>query len=976
MLAITGQNAGRAVGLRPRRPTGPPASPDHGAGPHGLVLLGRQGECDAIDAMLCAARDGRGGTLVLRGEPGVGKTALLDHSVGQTADLVLRVFAAEAEMNLAFAALHQMLLPLLDRLGGLPGPQRHALRRVLGLESGAPPSRSLLSMGVLTLIRETANRQPMLLIVDDAQFLDTESAHVLAFVARRLSANAVACLIAVREPASGTSPLDGLPSRWVRGLPTPEARELFLSLVGGLGAELVVSRVVAETGGNPLALAGVAGEMVAGRLTAGVLPPWPLPVGQRLTERFLRPVRDLAESSRALLLLAAAEPFADRNLIWRAAARLGLDPAAADPAETGRLAVFEPEIILHPLLRSAVYHGASAGERRRVHGALAGALNLGVGTDRRVWHRSAAVARPDERIASELERSAEGARDRSGCAACAALLARAAELTPEHGKRAERMVAAAAVELSAGAFAQARELLERADPHLAHPAARARARALDGRIRFALGQGGESPGILLQAAHDLQPHDPQRAQAVILEALEAALSAGRTASGADDAEIGRAAAAAAALPQTMTDRLLAGYAAVLTGNRATGVSLLRRIIGDLLDYAEPGTPVPEKRGSGTREYGTPTLRWLTLACRAAGELLDEQAWRSLASRCLQLARDAGDLAELPQALNLVGASELMSGHFGAAEECRAEEMKVSKDTGCRGTLGMGVGTDALVLAWRGREAEACAAAAQLARDGVEHGRGIAVILSLYALATLELGLGRYQEAMAHGLAIYHDDPFFYGTLALPGLIEAAVRAGDRPVADAALARFTGRAQAAGTPWAAGLLAQSHALLVSEDAAEPLFQEAIGQLEKTRAAPDLARSHLLYGEWLRRQRRRCDARAELRTAWEMLNSMGATAFAARADGELRATAERTRRGSAASAALTAQEAQIATLVAHGASNSEVAEQLFISVCTVEYHLRKAFSKLGVSSRAKLGARLERHLQPVHLSVAPPVAQQAG
>jgi len=969
MSSTAERDPGRALGAWAPQPTARPASADGGPSAHEPVLLGRQSECAAIDGMLSAAQDGRGGTLVLRGEPGVGKTALLDYAVGQAPGLlVLRVSAAEAEMGLAFAALHQMLLPLLDRLSELPERQRSALRQVLGLDGGAPPTRSLVSLAVLTLIRQTAVGQPTLLIADDTQFLDAESAQVLAFVARRLSADAVACLFTVPELASRTVPFDGLPSRCVRSLPEPESRELFLWLVGGLPDELLVGRVVAEMGGNPLALAGVAGEVAAGRLTVGSLSPGPLPIGQRLTERFLGPVRELPEGSRTLLLLTAAEPFVDRNLIWRAAARLGLDHAASGPAVASRLAVFEPEILLHPLVRSAVYHGAPAEERRRMHGALAEVLDLGPEADRRAWHRSAAVARPDEQIASELERSAERAWVRSGYAACGALLARAGELTPQRGRRAERMIAAAAAELSAGAFARARELLEQADPHLAQPAAQARARALDGRIRFALGQAGEAAAILLRAARDLQPHDPLRARAVMLEALEAALYAGSTATGAGDAEIVSAAAAAAAQapPETMTDRLLAGYAAVLTGDRAAGLPLLRRIIGDLLDGVEPGTAAPGT--PSTRETGTPAVRWLTLACCAAGELLDDHAWHALANRCVRLARDAGDFAELPRALRLLGMTELVSGHFCAAEACRAEELKVSNATGYWGILGTAAHTDALVLAWRGRESETRAAADQLAHDGAERGRGFAFSLSLCALATLELGLGRYQEAMAHGLDLYQEDAFLHGTLALPGLIEAAVRAGDRLVASAALDRFTGRAQASGTPWASGLLAQSRALLASDTAAEPLYREAIGQLRETRAAPDLARAHLLYGEWLRRQRRRRDARAELRTACEMLNSMGAGAFAARAEGELRATAERAQRGSADSAVLTPQEAQIAALVAQGASNREVAEQLFISVCTVECHLRKAFRKLGVSSRAKLVRALERHDQPVQLPVA--------
>ncbi|HTU08557.1 MAG TPA: LuxR family transcriptional regulator [Trebonia sp.] len=921
-------------------------------GSRGLILLDRRAERETIDGLLDAARDGLSGTLVLRGEPGIGKTSLLEYAVQQARGMrVARAAGIEPEMALSFAAVHQLLIPFLDRLDRLPAPQLAALRTMFGLEGGAPPNRFLAGLAVLTLLAGDAQERPLLLIIDDAQWLDRESAEVLAFVARRLYADPVACLFAVREPAEHelaerAPPLDGLTSLQLRGLPKAQARELLVLLAGGPLDERVINRVVAETGGNPLALAGVAGELAGGRLASGSLPPGPLPVGSRLEERFLRQVRDLPADTRALLLLAAAEPSGDRGLLWRTAGRLGLDAEAAVPAEASGLAVFEPKVAFrHPLVRSAVYHGAPAGERRRVHGALAAVIDSGLDPDRRAWHRAAAAVGPDEQAAAELERSADRVRERGGYAATAALLARAAELTPHRSRRAERMLAAAQAELSAGVPGRAQELLEEAVPHLVGSLARAQAQGLDGRIRFALGKGGEAPSILLQAARAVRPLDPERAQGTLLEALEAALYAGRTATGAGPAEVARAVAEMTPVPSsqaTITDLLLHGYSAVLTGVRAAGVPLLRRVIVALL-----AREFPVAEG----------IRWLLLAGRAAGDLMDDTALHALASRAVQLARDAGALTTLPLALSLLGVSEILSGRFTAAEACRAEELQISAATGNPGILGTAPSEDALVLAWRGREAETRAAATALTRQGVEHGRGIAVSMALYALATLELGLGRYEAALGRGLDLCREDPFVYGTLALPGVIEAAARSGDTAAAAAALGRLGERSAASGTPWALGLLARSRALLASDADAEPLYRTAIGHLQSSRAGPDLARAHLLYGEWLRRQRRRRDARARLRAAHEMLEAMGAGAFAARAAAELRATGERARRRMpGTSDALTPQEAQIARLAAAGASNPEIAEQLFISASTVDYHLRKVFRKLGVASRTQLVSTL--------------------
>jgi DNA-binding CsgD family transcriptional regulator len=907
-----------------------------------LTLVGRQKERAALDIVLDAASTGAGGTLVLRGEPGTGKTALLDYAVQRSGDLrVARVAGFESEMDLEYGALHPLLVPFLDGIDRLPEPQHRTLRTIFGLDWGGTRNRFLAGIGVLSLLGDAARERPLLLIVDDAHWLDQESAQVLAFVAHRLEGNAIACLFAVPEPPEQSSALDGLASLQIGGLPAAQARELLDSLAGRpLGARLV-DRVIAEAGGNPLALAEVARHLAGGSLPFG-----PLSVGSRLDGRFLLRVVDLPADTRALLLLMAADLSGDQALLWRAASQLGIAPGAADSAVAGGLiAAFGGKVAFrHPLVRSAVYHGAPAAELCLVHGALAAASDPQLDSDRRAWHRAAAAIGPDEEIAAELERSADRGRQRGGHASAAALLARAAELTPQGSHRTERMLAAAVAELTAGAPSSARVLLNEAAGQLTGPLARAQAQRLDGRLRFALGSGGEAPSILLQAARVFGPLDPGRARETLLEALQVALYAGRMASGVGVAEVARAMSQAPPVPQpgsAIPELLLDGYAAVLNGDRTAGVPLLRRAVAMLCTDEIPMAKVAEQ------------LLWLLLGCRAAGEVLDDAALYTVASRGAHLVRDAGALTALPLVLKLLGMAELLSGKFAAAEACRVEELQLSTATGNPGVFGTSARDDVPVLAWRGREAETRSGAALLTRDGIELGRGIAITMAQYSLAILELGLGKYEAALDRWLDIYREDPFFHGTLALPGLIEAGARSGDWHAAGAALDRLTERALASGTRWALGLLARSRALLANDDAAESLYQEAIDHLQRTRAAPDLARAHLIYGEGLRRQRRRRDARSQLRTAHQMLESMGADAFAARAANELRAAGEHARpRTPDINGSLTAQEAQIAGLVAAGASNREIAEKLFITNSTVEYHLRKVFRKLDLTSRTQL------------------------
>ena len=763
-------------------------------------------------------------------------------------------------------------------------------------------------------------------------------------MARRLYAERVVLLFAVREPADPLPALAGLPELAVGGLAEGAALELLASLAPGRLSPAVGARIVAETGGNPLALVEVAGELSPGQLAGAEALPEPLPAGGSLEQAFGRRVRRLPPEARLLLAVAAAEPAASQALVWRAAAQLEIDPDAAAAADLGGLAEVGSQVVFrHPLVRSVVYYAAPLRQRRRIHQALA-AVGEGGEPDRVAWHLAMAAAGPDEAVAARLEQAAGRARDRGGYAATVTFLTRAAELSAGEGPRAGRLLAAAEAALIAGQPSRAGALLEAAAPKLGGPLARAQARRLDGRIRFALGQAGETSSVLLEAARALAPIDPYSAREALLEALEAAVYAGWSASQAVLTEIAGAARAtpAASGPEaSATDLLLDGFAARAAAGYPAAVPLLRRAIAML--RADDLSP----------QEG---LRRLRLGVVAAADLLDDQAQHALAIRWVQLARDHGALTALPVALNQQSVfAEVAAGRFDAARACFAEAFEISAATGNPGVVGTAGVSEVFELAWRGRETDTRRVAAAVAREATAADRGGQNILVQYCLAVLELGLGNYQAALQCAVGVYDDDAPFMGTYVLPELVEAAARCGEAELAEAALGRLAERALAAGTPRALGLLARSRALLAGDaDAdAEPLYAEAIAHLQQCRAKPQLARAHLLYGEWLRRQRRRRDARGQLRTAYEMFTAMGAGAFAERARVELLATGERARQRTAPTAdELTPQEAQIARLVSQGQSNRDIAAQLFLSPSTVDYHLRKVFRKTGVTSRTQL------------------------
>lgn len=909
----------------------------------GVVLFGRSAECEALGGLLARAAEGFSGALVLRGAAGVGKTALLDDTLAAAAAAgmqTVRLTGVEPETQLGYAGLHRFLLPFADRLERLPGPQRDALRSTFGLAAGPPPDRFLVALAVLTLLADVASAAPTVCLVDDVQWLDPESMVVLGFVARRLYAERVVLLLAVREPSGELSATAGLPELAVGGLDESAGLDLLASLVPGRLSPGVGARIVAGTGGNPLGLAEVARELSPAQLAGSEVLPEPLPIGGSLEEAFGRRVDRVPPEARLLLAVAAAEPTASPALLWRAAGKLGIDPDAAAAADLGGLAEIGPQVeFRHPLIRSVIYHATPLRERRRIHQVLAAAGD-GERPDRVAWHLGMAAVGPDEAVAARLEEAAGLARDRGGYAATVTFLSRAAELSAGQGQRAGRLLAAAEAALIAGQPVRAGALLEEATPLIGDPLARAQVKRLQGTIRFALGQAREAPAILLEAARALAPADVRGARQALLEAFDAALFVGWSASRAVLAEIARAAReipAAGGSEASAVGLLLDGFAMRAAAGYPAAAPLLRRAIAML--RADDLSP-------------SEGLRGLRLGCVAAADLFDDWAQDALATRWVQLARDQGALTALPVALNNQGTCEISAGRFDAARVCFAERLEISAATGNPGVVGKTGMAEVYELAWRGREMDARRLAAAVDREATAAGRTAQSIWVQYCLAVLELGLGNYQAALQCVLGVQEDDAPF-SALALPDLVEAAARCSETGLAEAALRRLAERALATGAPLALGLLARSRALLAADSDAGQLYEQAIGHLKQCRAAPQLARAHLVHGEWLRRQRRRRDAREQLRIAHDMFASMGAKVFAERARAELLATGERTRQRTAETETdLTPQEAQIARLVSQGDSNRVIAAQLFLSPSTVDYHLRKVFRKVGVASRTQL------------------------
>jgi len=905
-------------------------------------LRGRGAECALLDEMIASVRAGQSRTLVVRGEAGVGKTALLGYAVQSASDLrVARAVGVESEMELPFAALHQVCAPVLDQLERLPPPQREALRVVFGVSAGPAPEGFLVGLAVLTLLSEVAEERPLLCVVDDAQWLDHASARTFAFVARRLLAEPVGLVFAAREPAEE---LRGLPELELRGLGNGDARDLLNSAVRFLLDERVRDLIVAETRGNPLALLELPRGLTATQLAGGFGLLGAAGLSGRMEESFLRRLQALPEETQRFLRIAAAETTGDALLVWRAAERLGIATSAAAPAEEdGLLAIGQRVTFRHPLVRSGVYRSASPAERRAVHLALAEVTDPNLDPDRRAWHLAAATPGPDEDVARELEQSAGRAQARGGRAAAAAFLQRAVALTGDPARRADRALAAAEASLEAGAFDAARGLLAAARAGPLDELGRARLDRFEAELAFAEQRGSDAPLLLLQAARKLETLDVRLSRDTYLDAWAAALFAGRMASaGSGLLDVSRAVTSAPeADPPLPRDLLLDGLALFFTEGRRAATPVLRRAVA-----AFATTEISDEE----------MLRGGWLATRAANLLWDYDGCLEIGTRVVELARHSGALAVLAAAGNGCGQTYALGGDFAGAALLAAELDAVKEATGTRIAQFAAIALAGI----RGREDEASELIDDTIRAATAGGQGTAVQYAHWANSVLMNGLGRYEEALAAAVEASEDTPeLFIATWALSELIEAATRTEKADLARGALARLDAQTEASDADWALGIHARSRALVSERETAESLYREAVDRLGRTQLRPELARAHLLYGEWLRRQGRRADSRAQLRTAHDMLGAIGMEGFAERARRELLATGEKVRRRTADTRdQLTAQEAQIARLARDGLSNPEIGARLYISPRTVEWHLHKVFTKLGVTSRKQLEGALPR------------------
>ncbi|MFE2065890.1 AAA family ATPase [Streptomyces sp. NPDC059467] len=907
----------------------------HASGP---PMVGRHAERDAIARLLDAVRDGLSGALVLTGEPGIGKTRLLEYAADRAAELrVVRLTAVESETGLGYGALHRLLRPFLNRTGRLPGPQRAALDAALGLVSAPPADRYLVGLATLTLLSEAAADQPLLFLLDDAQWLDRESAEALAFTARRLHADSLGLIIAVRDGLGAGGLFDALNVHSVTGLPEPEAKVL-LSSVPRRVDEDVAGRIVAGTAGNPLALLELADALTAEQLSAIAPLPDPLPVSRLLEGHFLRLVRALPPETATLLLLLAAAPSDDTGMMWRAAGRLGLSARAVQPAvAAGILGRDTPTAFRHPLIRSTVYAGAAPGERRRVHAALAAACDAVRDADRRAWHRAEAAEGLDDGVADDLEAASERARSRGGYSQQALFLSRAADFTGDRDKRAERLLDAAQAHLLSGDAPAARTALDLAGADIRGPVMSTRELRMRATAQMFQIVVADVPAMLMDAVTRLGPQDPRLTWELLCEALHAALVAHDCTRGTSLTEVAAAAVAARHAPDSALrgrDLLMEGLARRVAEGYEHGAPVLRTALDGL------------RGGDGIGDANSPFAVMLLMAC---DDLWDAEAGRELTDRLAAANRDAGALYALGITLLVEARYELLDGRFGEAEVCYAEFDDIVAATGFPG----GGDINRLHLfALTGREAE-LRAAVRRTDEMRSMGLGLHQLMAQHALASLELGQGHYRQAMKHARAVFEEDPPTNGNLVLPLLIEAGVRTGDRAGAAGALARLEERAPLAGTPWALGALALGRALTADGDDAEKSYQESVELLGQGSLALEQARSRLLFGEWLRRCKRRSDARKQLRAAYESFDAFGAVPYAERARIELLATGETARRRTEETRFdLTPRERQVASMAASGLTNGEIATRLFVTASTVEFHLNKVFRKLGITSRKQI------------------------
>jgi DNA-binding CsgD family transcriptional regulator len=895
------------------------------------VLLGRRRECAELDRLVAAVRAGESRALVVRGEAGVGKTALLDRLAESAAGcLVVRAAGVESEMELPFAGLHQLCASLLEFRSGLPEVQRDALVTAFGLGSGASPDRFLVGLAALGLLSEAAGARPLVCIVDDAQWLDEASAQALSFVAHRVSMESVALVFGVRGRDSEWT---GAPELLVEGLAKADAQALLGSAIPGPLDPRVSERIVAETGGNPLALLELPRGLDAAELAGGFGLSDPRTLTGRIEESFLRRLGALGPESRQLLLLAAAEPLGDPVLVRRAAGLLGISFRAARAVEDAGLCEFGASVrFRHPLVRSAVYGAAAPEERQAVHRVLAEVTDPAADPDRRAWHRAQALAGADEEVASELERSAERARARGGVAAAAAFLERAASLSPEASSRAARALAAAQAKLQAGAPEAALRLLSYADAGPLDDLQRARTLQLRAQVTFASGGTDDAAALLVDAARQLEPLDLDLARETYLDALCATVFAGPLPGGYGQLDVARAAAGAtrSTQPPRAVGLLLEGLTLQVLSGFPAAVPTLRRGLNAF------------NRDDLSRVEG---LGWGWLASHVASAMWEDNLQYALATRHIRLARDAGALVVLPLTLQQLAGIRMRNGELAAAAAVIEDMQSASSALGIAEAPFLPLS----LAAYRGREPEVMELVEECSSQPTV--RGIGLLVLNWALALLFNGLGRYPEALVAAQGAYEDpQPIDNSAWTLHELIEAAALSGRPDAASDAMRLLAEMADASGTDWALGIKARSKALLTDGPAAESLYREAIDRLGLPGTRVEHGRAHLLLGEWLLGKHRHDEARRTLRTAHDMFSGMGVEAFAGRAARALQAAGEDAPEPAARPRdQLTTQEAQIARLAHDGLSNAEIGARLFISPRTVEHHLQQVRAKLSRDSR---------------------------
>jgi DNA-binding CsgD family transcriptional regulator len=899
-----------------------------------------------LDQLRDDVRSGRSAALVVRGEPGIGKTALLRYLAESSAAefRVVEVAGVESEMEFAYAGLHQLCLPMLDHLGSLPDPQQSALRVSFGLTEGTAANRFFVGLATLSLLAEMATTYPLMCLVDDAQWLDDGSFEVLGFVARRLAAESVAMVFAIRDGDGPDRGRTGLPELVVTGVADEHARALLDSVVPGRLDERVRKRLVDETRGNPLALLELPRGMSPAELAGGFAVPGTGGMAAQVESHYVRRVRALPELTQRLMLLAATDAVGDVATIWRAAARLGIGPDAAAAAALEHLLDIGAGVRFHhPLVRSAVYGSASEEERQTAHRALAEATDPDSDADRRAWHQAHATSGPDDEIADELERSAARAQARGGYAAAAALLERSTSLTPEPSRRVERRLAAAQSHLRAGSFDAALGTLAVAESETSDEFVRVRVELLRGLVAAASNAGSDAPVRLVQAARRLERLDPALARQTYSDAWGAALYAGHLAGpGGSLVDVSRATRAAPRpnVPRGPFGQVIDGLAILVSDGRAVAEPVLRGAVQRLLSEELPA------------DYW---LHWGVLGAVAAAALWDVDGWSAVSTRQVALARELGALSVLPTALNVLALVTTLRGDLEAAAVLVAEHDSIKEATGIQvapyGAM--------LLSAYRGRVPEASALVASTTRASAGRGEGLGIDLARWSAAILHNGISQYTEALATAAPASAELPgLLVSTWMLSERVEAAVRCEQPELARSALADFERTAHPGQSDWGLGVAARSRAMLSDGDEAEDLYRESVSRLGRAGVKVEQARAHLVFGEWLRRGGRRSEARTELRIAHEMFVAMSAGGFSERARRELVATGVhvRTRGTDSSDTELTSQELQIARLARDGRSNSEIATELFLSARTVEWHLRKVFIKLGITSRRGLPGAL--------------------